>query len=111
MRGVGDGGGLGGSAVVFAGVGQGAQRGVPVGFQGVGDEPVGGVDGQVAAAGGVGGVLGALHVKLPEMHPGQRLPAGVIALRQQRVMAFSELETIMNISWSQAISRMRGGSR
>src|SRR6266581_3395418 len=78
LRGVGDGGGLGGSAVVFAGVGQGAQRGVPVGFQGVGDEPVGGVDGQVAAAGGVGGVLGALHVKLPEM-------IGVLGLGSQLV--------------------------
>jgi hypothetical protein len=36
-----------------------AQRGVPVGFQGVGDEPVGGVDVQLAAAGQVGVVAGA----------------------------------------------------
>ena len=38
-----------------------AQRGVPVGFEAVGDEPVGGVDGQVAAAGEVGVVAGALR--------------------------------------------------
>ena len=37
-----------------------AQRGVPVGFEGVGDEPVGGAGGQVAAAGQVGVVAGAL---------------------------------------------------
>ena len=43
-------------------VGQGAQGGVPVGFEGVGDEPVGGVDGEVAAAGQVGVVAGALDV-------------------------------------------------
>ena len=55
--------------VVFAGLVVGglgvverAQRGVPVGFEGVGDEPVGGVDGQVAAAGQVGVVAGALDV-------------------------------------------------
>ena len=53
------GGGLGGGVVVL-GVGQLAQAGVPVGFEGVGDQPVAGVDGQVAAAGLVGGVLGAL---------------------------------------------------
>ena len=41
---------------------EGAQRGVPVGFEGVGDEPVGGVDGEVAAAGQVGVVAGALDV-------------------------------------------------
>ncbi len=50
-----DGRGLGGGVVVVSG-GQVAQRGVPVGFEGVGDEPVAGVDGQVAAAGLVGGV-------------------------------------------------------
>ena len=44
------------------GVVQGAQGGVPVGFEGAGDEPVGGVDGQVAAAGQVGVVAGALDV-------------------------------------------------
>jgi hypothetical protein len=33
----------------------------PVGFEGVGDEPVGGVDGEVAAAGQVGVVVGAVH--------------------------------------------------
>src|SRR5690242_16680771 len=56
--------------VVFAGLvagvlclGEGAQRGVPVGFEGVSDEPVGGVDGQVAAAGQVGVVAGALDVR------------------------------------------------
>src|SRR6266699_2821679 len=32
-------------------LGEGAQGGVPAGFEGVGDEPVGGVDGEVAAAG------------------------------------------------------------
>ena len=57
-----DGRGLGGGVVVASG-GQLAQRGVPVGFEGVGDEPVAGVDGQVAAAGLVGGVLGALDVR------------------------------------------------
>ena len=41
---------------------QRAQRGVPVGFEAVGDEAVGGVDGQVAAAGEVGVVLGAFDV-------------------------------------------------
>ena len=44
------------------GVAQGAQGGVPVGFEGFGDEPVGGVDGEVAAAGQVGVVAGALDV-------------------------------------------------
>ena len=32
----------------------------------VGDEPVGRVHGEVAAAGGVGGVLGALHARLAD---------------------------------------------
>ncbi len=53
---------LAGLVVGGLGVAQGAQRGVPVGFEGVGDEPVGGVDGQVAAAGQVGVVAGALDV-------------------------------------------------
>jgi Stage II sporulation protein E (SpoIIE) len=44
------------------GLAEGAQRGIPVGFAGVGDEPVGGVDGEVAAAGQVGVVAGALDV-------------------------------------------------
>ena len=44
------------------GGGQLAQAGVPVGFEGVGDQPVSGVDCQVAAAGLVGCVLGALDV-------------------------------------------------
>ena len=44
------------------GVVEPAERGVPVGFQGAGDEPVGGVDGEVAAAGQVGVVAGALDV-------------------------------------------------
>ena len=39
-----------------------AERGVPGGFEGAGDEPVGGVDGEVAAAGQVGVVAGALDV-------------------------------------------------
>jgi hypothetical protein len=45
------------------GLGEGAQRGVPVGFEGVGDEPVSGVNGQVAVAGQVGEVAGALDVR------------------------------------------------
>ena len=53
---------LAGLVVGGLGVAQGAQRGVPVGFEGVGDEPVGGVDGEVAAAGQVGVVAGALDV-------------------------------------------------
>jgi len=39
-----------------------AQGGVPVGFEGAGDEPVAWVDGEVAAAGQVGVVAGALDV-------------------------------------------------
>ena len=41
---------------------EGAQGGVPVGFEGAGDEAVGGVDGEVAAAGQVGVVAGAFDV-------------------------------------------------
>ncbi len=51
-----------GFVVSGLGVVEGAQGGVPVGFEGVGDEPVGGVDGEVAAAGEVGVVAGALDV-------------------------------------------------
>ena len=54
--------GVAGAGVVVAGFGELAQPGVPVGFQVAGHQPVGGVDGQVAAPCGVGGVLGALHV-------------------------------------------------
>jgi hypothetical protein len=61
---VGEQGGAGalGAVVVVLGVGEVAQLRVPVGLQGVGDESVGGVDREVAAAGRVGGVLGALDV-------------------------------------------------
>ena len=53
---------LAGVVIGFLGLVLGAQGGVPVGFEGVGDEPVGGVDGQVAAAGQVGVVAGAFDV-------------------------------------------------
>jgi hypothetical protein len=53
---------LAGGVVGVLGVGQGAQGGVPVGFEGAGDQPVGRVDGEVAAAGQVGVVAGALDV-------------------------------------------------
>ena len=53
---------LAGLVVGVLGVVQRAEGGVPVGFEGVGDEPVGGVDGQVAAAGQVREVLGAFDV-------------------------------------------------
>ena len=46
--------GLAGFVMEFLGLAEGAQRGVPVSFEGVGNQPVGGVDGQVAAAGQVG---------------------------------------------------------
>ena len=55
-------GGGAGAFVVLAGGLQGAQRVVPVGFEAVGDEPVVGVDGQVAATGQVGAVAGAFDV-------------------------------------------------
>src|SRR5208282_6903001 len=54
---------LAGVVVCVLRLAQGAERGVPVGFEGVGDEPVGGVDGEVAAAGQVGVVAGALDVR------------------------------------------------
>jgi hypothetical protein len=54
---------LAGLVVGVLRLGEGAQRGVPVGFEGVGDEPVGGVDGEVAAAGQVGVVAGALDMR------------------------------------------------
>ena len=53
---------LAGLVAGVLGLAEGAQGGVPVGFEGVGDEPVGGVDGEVAAAGQVGVVAGALDV-------------------------------------------------
>ena len=61
------------------GVVEGAQGGVPVGFEGVGDEPVGGVDGEVAAAGQVGVVAGALDVG-----GAQRVGFGGAVLRVRR---------------------------
>ena len=54
---------LAGLLVGVLGLAECAQRGVPVGFEGVGDEPVGGIDGEVAAAGQVGVVAGALDVR------------------------------------------------
>ena len=54
---------LAGFVVGGLGVVEGAQGGVPVGFEGFGDEPVGGVDGEVAALGEVGVVAGALDVR------------------------------------------------
>ena len=57
-----DGGGSGGFLVVVLGGLHGAQRVVPVGFQAVGDQPVVGVDGEVAAAGEVGAVAGPFDV-------------------------------------------------
>ena len=54
------GGGVGGLLVGVLGVAVGAQGVVPVGFEGVGDESVGGVDGEVAAAGEVGVVAGTV---------------------------------------------------
>ena len=58
--------GLGGALVLVFGVGELAQLGVPVGFELVGDEPVGRVHGEVAAAGRLSGVLGALHTHLAD---------------------------------------------
>ena len=55
-------GGGGGALVVVLGCLQRAQRVVPVGLEGVGDEPVVGVDGEVAAAGELGVVAGPLDV-------------------------------------------------
>jgi hypothetical protein len=66
-----DGGDVGGGVPVVLGAGLvvgglgvvwGAQGGVPVGFEGAGDEPVGGAGGEVAAAGRAGVVAGALDV-------------------------------------------------
>jgi hypothetical protein len=56
------GGRRGGVLVVVLGGAQRAQRIVPVRFQGVGDQPVVRVDGQVAAAGELGAVAGAFDV-------------------------------------------------
>ena len=60
----GEGGGRGGAGVVVVVTGglQCAQRVVPVGFEAVGDEPVVGVDGEVAAAGEVRVVAGAFDL-------------------------------------------------
>ena len=58
--------GLGGSLVLVFGVGELAQFVVPVGFELVGDEPVGRVHGEVAAPRGVSGVLSALHAHLAD---------------------------------------------
>src|SRR6266567_4159028 len=53
---------LAGFVVGGLGVVERAEGGVPAGFECAGDEPVGGVDGEVAAAGQVGVVAGALDV-------------------------------------------------
>src|ERR1019366_3263851 len=53
---------LAGVVVGVLGLAQGPERGVPVGFEGVGDEAAGGAGGEVAAAGEVGVVAGALDV-------------------------------------------------
>ena len=58
--------GLGGALVLVLGVGELAQLVVPVGLELVGDEPVGRVHREVAAACGVRGVLGALHAHLAD---------------------------------------------
>ena len=63
--------GLGGALVIVFRVGELAQLVVPVGFELVGDEPVGRVHSEVATAGCLGGVLGALHAHLPD-------PVGVL---------------------------------
>jgi len=55
-------GGSAGAFVVLAGGVQGAERVVPVGFEAVGDQPVVGVDGQIAATCQVGAVAGAFDV-------------------------------------------------
>ena len=60
------GAGVGGALVLVLGVGEFSQLVVPVGFELVGDEPVGRVHGEVAAASSLGGVLGALHAHLPD---------------------------------------------
>jgi len=51
-----------GAVVVVLGVVEVTQPLVPVRFEGVSDEPVAGVDGEVAAAGGIGGVAGPFDV-------------------------------------------------
>lgn len=56
-----------GAFVGVLGLGDLAQGAVPVGFQGVGDQAVVGVDGEVAAPGEVGVVLGPFHVAGPEL--------------------------------------------
>jgi hypothetical protein len=54
------------------GVVERAQGGVPVGFQRSGDEPVGGIDGQVTAASRAGG----WRVAMPVRRRGWLLPFG-----------------------------------
>ena len=58
--------GVGGALVLVAGVGEFAQLVVPVGFELIGDEPVGRVHGEVASAGCLSRVLGALDAHLPD---------------------------------------------
>lgn len=53
---------------------EGAEGVVPVGLERVGDEPVVGVDGEVAAAGELGALAGALDVALSE-------PVGLVGAR------------------------------
>jgi hypothetical protein len=69
---------LAGLVVGGLGVAQGTQGGVPAGFEGAGDEPVGGVDGEVAAAGQVGVVAGAFDVggaqRVGRFRPARRRP-------------------------------------
>ena len=54
--------GLPGPVVGVLGVAQGPKRVVPVGFEAVGDEPIVGIDRQVAPPGGLGTVTGAFDV-------------------------------------------------
>jgi hypothetical protein len=71
-------GGAGALVVVLGALG-GAQRVVVVGFESVGDEPVGGIDGEVAAAGELGVLLGAVDVAVSELvgFVGARLELGL----------------------------------
>ena len=56
-----------GAVVLVLGCLEGAEGVVPVGLERVSDEPVFGVDGEVAAAGELGAVAGALDVVLAEL--------------------------------------------
>ena len=60
------GGGAGALVVVLGGL-ELAERVVPVGLEGVGDEPVVWVDGEVAAAGELCALAGALDVAAAEL--------------------------------------------